>query len=528
MNQPSSVEQKLWIDRVSGVEGWDLWVVSARGPEALQGSLFERSLADAERRIAERAELASFSVLTPEPLTFFSGRTAELIGIVPGLHQTWCTPAQVQTWLDKATLKGLVHEQERRREHRDAAISVAIDAGWLGGTESGAQVAVTEMIRELARRPEIGRVTPLSESGAVPANCHGLDNVSGASWSTVLASDAPPFDILHRPYQPGTDVDFRRYLRAARSVAVTVLDFIAYDNPLYHESHWAWRQHQQAFDEAVCLADYVFGISQSVATRLERQFAHQLAGPVRAALLGTDHLQSIVTADASADPGPALKVVENARFLVVLGNDFEHKNRDFAVKVFADLRERGYDGRLVLAGFHLDRGSSFDHELSGAGRHAEHIIRLGSVSAAEKTWLLRQAEAVLYATSAEGFGLVPFEAAALGTPTAFVKFGPLLETLPDVDASVAWQVRPFADHVLRLLANPAAQVAQIRTAGAALTWSAHVDQILAGYQYLMSPGAAWRTRVRRLPTWQIRASRAADGVAYRVRRRLRRLAGKIS
>ena len=97
---------------------------------------------------------------------------------------------------------------------------------------------------------------------------------------------------------------------------------------------------------------------------------------------------------------------------------------------------------------------------------------MGSVSRDEKAWLLQHAQAVLYPTSAEGFGLVPFEAAAVGTPTAFVRFGPLAETMPDVDACAAWQVRAFADHVFQLLAVPSRQVTQIRAAAANLTWSA--------------------------------------------------------
>ena len=106
------------------------------------------------------------------------------------------------------------------------------------------------------------------------------------------------------------------------------------------------------------------------------------------------------------------------------------------------MRDRGYDGQLVLAGFHLDRGSSFGHELSGAGRHAEQVIRMGSVSDADKAWLLQtRARPCCIPRRAKALDWCPFEAAALGTPTAFVSFGPLRETLPGVDACAGWQVR---------------------------------------------------------------------------------------
>lgn len=528
----------MWVERLPGGDGWGVWAVCHGGPAALQAPQFAQHQAAAERCLGGRAEVASVRV-TPE-LSFISGRTAELIGVAAADDKSYCPAARVDGWLATATLKGLVHERipsvrvppaaggtvDRARRPAPpfaSAISVGIDAAWLVGTESGAQVAAVELIRELSRRPEIARIVLITETGIVPDRL-AAPKVSGISWTAALAKGTPPVDVMHRPYQPGADVDFRRYLRAGTCVALTVLDLIAYDNPAYHESAWWQRRYQEAFDEQVCLADGVFAISRHVGSRLEQQFAGRLSGPVWPVLLGTDHLHA--GSPAAAEPGPAVKALQGARFLLVLGNDFEHKNRDFAVKVFADMCERGYDGRLVLAGFHLDGGSSFGHELTGAGRHADRVTRLGSVANADKVWLLQHAQAVLYPTSAEGFGLVPFEAAALGTPTAFVRFGPLGETLPDVAACGGWQVRPFADHVFRLLENPEPQVAAVRAAGAALTWSAHVDQVLDGYRHMLGPDAPWRTRGRALPGWPTRWRRAADQWSYRAGNKLRRLAGR--
>ena len=153
---------------------------------------------------------------------------------------------------------------------------------------------------------------------------------------------------------------------------------------------------------------------------------------------------------------------------------------------------------------------------------------MGSVTPSAKRWLLKHAEAVLYPTSSEGFGLVPFEAAAFDTPTAFVLFGPLREMLPQVDACVAWQVRAFADHVFRLVSNPAAQVSQIRAAGAALTWESHTDLVLEGYRHMLGAGASRPTRRAAVPGSATRLYRTIAEYQYRVQRKLRRLAGKES
>ncbi len=568
------INKPVWVQRSRGLGEFGLWVVMHGEPAALQTQPVTEWQVAAERTMARFAEVATLSIVTPGmagerslgigeaiqaatallPLTFFSGRTADLLGLRDADDQSRCSTAQFGGWVAAATLKGLVHAwlvvdpalfseagfaapepgdapdagRFSRPDfavgtgHRRAGVSVGIDAAWLSSAESGAQVAAVEMVRELATRHEIEKVVLLSDGGAVSRFFDGITKVSGLSWQAALAQGTPVVDILHRPYQPDLSLDYRRYHQVADCVALTVLDLIAYDNPAYHESEWSWRRYQELFNENVCLADCVFAISRHVAARLEHQFAHQLSGPVRPIPLGTDHLSRHVTEEIGA-PDSDLQSLEGTPFLLVLGNDFEHKNRDFAVRVFADMRDRGYTGRLVLAGYHLDGGSTYGHELSGAGRHAAEIVRIGSVSPVAKRWLLRHAEVVLYPTSSEGFGLVPFEAAALDTPTAFVAFGSLREMLPGVDACAGWQVRAFADHVFRLALSPAAQVSQIQEAGAPLTWASHADLVLDGYRHLLTAGASWRTRNRSMPGLAMQLQRTVAEYRYRIQGKLRRL-----
>lgn len=364
-------------------------------------------------------------------------------------------------------------------------IAVGIDAAWLLGGESGAQVFVFETVKALARRPEIGRIVLLSDSGKLPEALRAVPKVEARSWNDAVTQ--PRLDILHRPYQPGADTDFARYRSVARAVVLTILDFIAYDNPAYHESSFAFRSYQRAFDARVCEADQVFAISRYIGDRLQQQFAHRLLAPVRTIHLGTDHLSPA----PAAGPGAAGPGLETKGYLLVLGNDFAHKNRDFAVKVFAEMCRRGYEGRLVLAGYHLDSGSSFDYELAGAGASGARILRTGPVPSDQKVSLMQHAAAVLYPTSCEGFGLIPFEAAALGTPTAFVRFGPMAETLPGVAACQSWRVGPFADLVLSLIANPREQLAQIAAAQRTLTWDRCAAETVGAYCDMLDARAPW-------------------------------------
>src|SRR5207342_2846979 len=100
-------------------------------------------------------------------------------------------------------------------------------------------------------------------------------------------------------------------------------------------------------------------------------------------------------------------------FLLCLGTDYLHKNRDVARAVHRTLRDRGRDVTLALAGASVPHGSSSAAErrvLDDSPPDADDVLVLPSVTSVERNWLLRHAAVVLYPTAAEGFGLVPFEA----------------------------------------------------------------------------------------------------------------------
>lgn len=533
----------------------EVWCVSSRN-QSMEPAAEARAFALAAHTFAAHPDAASLSITdrtTDVRMTnghwradgpvegpwFLNGRIADLVGFAAGETQRVVSQDDVDTWVRAANGRGLAHLW-----HADAAfdasadsvsgtpakpltettsgIRVGIDAAWLMGGESGAQVFVIEMLLALAGRPEITSVTLLSDGGRLPSRLADIAKVTGMTWADALSQDAPVVDVLHRPYQPDDQVDFARYRRAGRVVVLTVLDYIAYDIATYHESPRSWRRHRVRFDEQIELADGVFAISHSVARRTNWQFAGRLPQPARAIELGTDHLDR----DAGAASAPkALSSLAGQPFLVVLGNDFAHKNRDFAVRVFAELCDRGYEGHLVLAGFHLDCGSSSAYEMDGAGRHASRISRLAPVTAAERNWLLTEADVVLYPTCAEGFGLIPFEAAALGTPCAFVSFGPLAETMAGVDASSEWRVAPFADLVERLRREPARQVASIRDAARRLTWTGHVAQVVEGYRELLSGSAGQRRRA--LPGPQSQAWRVTQALVDRLTAAVERRARRV-
>src|SRR5215831_3078783 len=94
----------------------------------------------------------------------------------------------------------------------------------------------------------------------------------------------------------------------------------------------------------------------------------------------------------------------------------------------------GWAWNLVLAGPHVRYGApaASDAEIIRSDRGlAAAVFDCAAVSESEKAWLYRRAALVIYPTVHEGFGLVPFEAAAYETPCMWAAGTSLSELLPD-------------------------------------------------------------------------------------------------
>jgi glycosyltransferase involved in cell wall biosynthesis len=144
-------------------------------------------------------------------------------------------------------------------------------------------------------------------------------------------------------------------------------------------------------------------------------------------------------------------------FLLSLSASFWHKNRPHAIRVFAELCSNGYEGALVIAGPEPLYGRSLLLEdellLTLPSNVAERVLRIGQIDEAAKWWLLDHAKLVLYPSVVEGFGMVPFEAASVGTPSLSYAGSGLLEVLgADSPALVpTWDVGKWATDALASL-----------------------------------------------------------------------------
>ncbi|MCU4185565.1 glycosyltransferase [Acidiferrimicrobium sp. IK] len=369
-----------------------------------------------------------------------------------------------------------------------AGLTVTVDGGSVGPLETGTQVQTLALVAALARHPAVRRVV-LPLPGPVPgyAAPYLIDRAIDARPATPVTACAAGSDVVHRPFQPDSPIDLDALRGEERRVLITLQDLIAYRTGSYFVSERSWLEYRSSVTAAVGGADGVVVISDDV-----RQACRAEALPVSEERLftvpnGTDHMP----ADAAERPPEALldPALVGRPFVVVLGTTYAHKQRDLAVRALQLLRDGSYSVTGILVGAQVPVGSSRRDETL-ARRFDDGVIELPDVASEERTWLLRHAEMLLYPTAAEGFGLVPFEAARLGTPTVAVSFGPLREMggTPPVSAE-SWAPEYLAAAMARLLADPALrtqQTAHVLAAGTPLTWDATAAGLVAAYQAVLA------------------------------------------
>jgi glycosyltransferase involved in cell wall biosynthesis len=367
-------------------------------------------------------------------------------------------------------------------------LRVLLDAPFLGPLETGAQVTTLAIADALADRDDVAEVV-VAIPGPVPhyaRRVFGRDKIRAELMTEEHLARLGHVDVAHRPLQPDLDFDPTRLRTVADRLVVSLLDLIAYQIGSYHETGDAWLRRRDALVRSLRAVDAVTTISHDVKAMAELENLPLETDRVFVIPYGTEHL----TGNEPARPPAALRghPAIAGEFLLCMGTNYTHKNRDLAVGALNELVGRGREYSLVLAGPSVPYGTSRVEETITLESGAPVAV-LPDVTAEERNWLLRHAAVVVYPTSAEGFGLVPFEAARFGTPTVHVAFGPLLELWTPPVAVDRWDAAAFADAVEALADDPALAKAQVETALASArnyAWSRTADQLAQMYRTILA------------------------------------------
>lgn len=343
----------------------------------------------------------------------------------PGTAMNWApTPlppdAQTAAWSDAAVgeLDGPSNEglatHARWADIQLRGVRVIVDGACLTDQpHNGSQALVAEITRALKRVRPDAAVT-LAVPGPFAAHTGAL---LGGDGVEVMARSARPtgFDLVYRPYQLIDPGELPWVAETDARLLIGQLDTIAFANPSYHPSSALFHEVRNLQRHEMRIADGVAFISE---------FGRQVALAECPDLeLARTH---VVSCGADPEPAPSgfpqAELADLDDFVLCLSATFWHKNRTHAIRVFERLcRDHGYRGSLVIAGPQPYYGSSAEAEdrlLESFDRDvSSRVLRPGQVDETTKWWLLRNARAVIYPSVVEGFGLVPFEAASVGTPT---------------------------------------------------------------------------------------------------------------
>jgi glycosyltransferase involved in cell wall biosynthesis/GT2 family glycosyltransferase len=369
---------------------------------------------------------------------------------------------------------------------------VAIDATCIGGPITGTQVLTLELIRALATTPRRDvSLTVIILDRVDKSALLGLDQLVD---EVVTPSDLDEvkhrFNLVHRPFQIRTTEELARLRRIAQRFIISQLDMIAFSNPGYASQPEEWMRYRRLARLACNIADGIVFISHDVAQDAAHHGIYIESNRAFVIPPGADHLRE-ATARVVADSGDRLPPPP---FILMLGTSFRHKNRGYALRLVQTLiKKYPWKGKLVFAGPDVASGGSEAEEallLQHSPELEARVCYLGAVSQVEKQWLLKNASLLLYPSTCEGFGLVPFEAAAAGTPALTTRTASLGEVLgddviyldtfdPEDGADLAWSFLSDATIAAR-------QAAAIQARMADFTWSVAAARTLEAYQQVMA------------------------------------------
>lgn len=350
-------------------------------------------------------------------------------------------------------------------------VTVAIDGVCLTDDAfTGTQSLVVEVARQMADvRPEATILLAVRRSQVASVSTR----LSGSRVKVIERGNDLDADVVYRPYQMLSPRELGFVTSVGRRSLVGQLDMIGFSNPSYHPS-------EQLLFFARNLQRHLMRTSDGVTFISE--FGRESAF-AECPDLDRDRLH-VVSCGADPQPlagrlGDGRAIGPDDRLLVCLSSTFWHKNRTHAIATFAHLvQHHDYAGHLVIGGPepYFGRSTGAEQALldSLPGDVSTRVHRWGHIDDEEKWALLRQADLVLYPSIVEGFGLVPFEAAAVGTPCLAHAGTAPGELLAGTDAIVSsWRVDDWAARADALIGHPeraSAVVEQILGVAAEHTW----------------------------------------------------------
>ncbi len=369
-----------------------------------------------------------------------------------------------------------------------SGLSVSLDATALLDRPTGIGVYVTELLAGLSARPDVdvrafavsfrgrGRLADVVPAGVTVRSRPIPARLARLAWRRVdhptAAWLAGPTDVVHGPnyvVPPG----------GGAAEVVTVSDLSAVRFPEMVNADVA--QWPALLARALERGAWVHTISESVGDEV-RELHPRFADRVVAVPIA---VRRPPAATPSTDAARGRHLAGGDRYVLSLGTVEPRKDLPLLVEAFDAVAALDPTLRLVLAGPD-GHGAEALTAARDRAHHRSRIVRLGWVTDQQRLALLRGASVVAYASRYEGFGLVPLEALAVGTPVVATAVGALPEVLGDGALLVPADDRErLAEALLHVLTDHALRSGLLQRGATrvdAYSWDRTVDGLVALYR----------------------------------------------
>jgi glycosyltransferase involved in cell wall biosynthesis len=284
-------------------------------------------------------------------------------------------------------------------------LRVAYDLRALPREQVGTRTYAVSLARALAQAPDIDLTLLVRD----PVQAAGLAGrvVTAENWKDDVA-------VIHRPSQVIDPRELELLYNSSAHLIVTYQDLIGYRIPLVFGSDAEFQTYRATSSLSLQGVQRILAYSECAADEIIQEFGISRED-VSVVPLGVD--SDWFSHREPGDRTLRRKLKLPPRYFFSVATDFPHKNLPSLLEAYAQFRTQWTQGpppALALAGYPTGSRSGFYQQLINNTSDAG-VIFLGPVSTDQLRVLYQHAEALIFPSLYEGFGLPPLEAMAAGT-----------------------------------------------------------------------------------------------------------------
>ena len=322
-------------------------------------------------------------------------------------------------------------------------LKLLVDGRMLVEQTTGTSRLIYETVKELASR-DIGKIALIVPTHLIRKFRSSFPEsieVYSINELNEISKNGPTFDVIYRPAQFNNYSEIIDSKIWSHRLVYCQLDFISFNNFHYFANSQDYYQYKKITTAAMTIADSVTYISNYVKEESRKYFLRE---EYRDGVIGcgVDHFKSDQKLNTS---------IIKEKKIIMYGAAFAHKNRSYAIDLFEQVYNIAHDISFHIIGPRPTFGENESEKNLELNLPKDKLKISEWISDGELIGEIQSASLVLYPSTIEGFGFVPFEAASLNTPTIFASSTSMKEMFPNIPFSLNYNVHSDAKTVVDLI-----------------------------------------------------------------------------